>query len=150
MIDRFSLRWRLPAIMALILIGAVVTLSILAYSAARRSAIHVTQERLDNAANRVAAIGALGVSNLIELADSIGHSPALLEAFRNPGKPLSAAAQQALRGLRTDTLLHLKVALLDAQGRPLEGVSPELVREGPVEDFAPIDSPVVRALRPVN
>jgi len=136
--------------MALILIGAVVTLSALAYSAARHSAIAVAQERLDNAANRVAALGATGVSNLIRVADSIGHSPALLQAFRNPGRPLSVEAQEALRRLRTDTILPLDVAVLDERGRPLEGVAPELVRERPAADFAPIDSPVVSALRPVN
>jgi signal transduction histidine kinase len=150
MIDRFSLRWRLPAIMALILIGAVVTLSALAYSAARRSAIEVAQERLSNAANRVSSLGGTGVAILIRTADSIGRTPAMLEAFRNPGTPLSADAQLALKGLRTDTLLPLKVAVLDAEGRPIEGVTPELVREGPIEEFAPIDSPTVRALRPVD
>jgi hypothetical protein len=54
MIDRFSLRWRIPGIIALILIGAVVTLILLAYGAARRSAIDAAQERLGNAAKRVA------------------------------------------------------------------------------------------------
>ena len=150
MIDRFSLRWRVPAIMALILIGAVVTLGALAYSAARRSAIEVAQDRLQIAANQVANIGGTSVANLIRIADSIGRTPAMLEAFRHPGTPLSADAQLSLKRLRADTALPLKVAVLDAQGRPIEGVTPELVREGPVEEFAPIDSPTVRALRPVD
>ena len=150
MIDRFSLRWRVPAIMALILFGAVVTLSALAYSAARRSAIEVAQERLQNAANQVANIGGTGVATLIRVADSIGRTPAMLEAFRHPGTPLSADAQLSLKRLRPDTALPLKVAVLDAQGRPIEGVTPELVPEAPVEEFAPIDSPTVRAFRPVD
>ena len=53
MIDRFSLRWRVPAVMALILIGAVVTLAALAYGAARRSAIEVATDRLTHAAETV-------------------------------------------------------------------------------------------------
>ena len=150
MIDRFSLRWRLPAIMALILIGAVVTLSALAYSAARRSAIEVAQERLSNAANRVSGVASNSIASLIRVADSVGRTPAMLAAFRNPGTPLSVDAQLSLKRLRTDTLLPLKVAVLDAQGRPIEGVTPELVREMPVEEFAPIDSPTVRAFRPVD
>lgn len=150
MIDRFSLRWRIPAIMALILIGAVGTLGVLAYSAARRSAIEVAQDRLSNAANRISTLAANGAANIIRLADSVGTSPALLAAFRNPGAPLSAAAQTALRKLRTDTLLPLKVAVLDSQGRPIEGVAPELMREGPVDEFAAIDTPTVRAFRPVD
>ena len=150
MIDRFSLRWRIPAIMALLLIGAVVTLGALAYSAARRSAIEVAQDRLSNAANRISILAASGAANIIRLADSVGSSPSLLAAFRHPGEPLSADAQSALRKLRTDTLLPLKVAVLDAQGRPIEGVAPELAREGPVDEFTAIDTPTVRAFRPVD
>src|SRR6185503_425532 len=150
MIDRFSLRWRVPAIMALILIGAVVTLGALAYSAARRSAIEVAQERLSNATNRIASLSGVGMANLVRLADSIGTTPAMLEAFRNPGRPLSPEAQQSLRRLRTDTLQPMKVAVLDAQGRPIEGVAPELIREGPVDEFAPIDSAQIRPFRAVD
>src|SRR5918993_382555 len=150
MIDRFSLRWRLPLIMALILIGAVVTLSALAYSAARTSAIEVAQERLSSAANRISGIAAGGTANLIRLADSAGQDPAVLAALRNPGTPLSPRAHAALRRLRADSTIPVKIAVLDAQGRPIEGIAPELVREGPVEEFAPIDTPVVRAFRPVN
>src|SRR5687767_1731280 len=150
MIDRFSLRWRLPVIMALILIGAVVTLSALAYSAARTSAIEVAHERLSSAANRISGIAAGGAANIIRLADSAGQDPAVLAALRNPGTPLSAKARAALSRLRTDSTIPVEIAVLDAQGRPIEGVAPELVREGPVEEFAPIDTPVVSAFRPVN
>jgi signal transduction histidine kinase len=137
-------------IMGLILIGAVVTLSALAYSAARTSAIDVATERLSSAASRISVMAAGGVTNLIRLADSAGKDPAVLAALRNPGTPLSPSAHAALRRLRPDSTLPLKVAVLDAQGRPIEGVAPELAREGPVEEFAPIDTPVVRAFRPVN
>lgn len=150
MIDRFSLRWRLPAIMALILIGAVVTLGALAYSAARRSAIDVAQERLTNAVSRVSLIASAGMANVIRQGDSVARDPAVVEALRRPGTPLTPQAQLALRRLRTDTLLPLKVAVLDLQGRPVEGVTPELVREAPVEVLAPIDSPTVHPFRPVN
>jgi C4-dicarboxylate-specific signal transduction histidine kinase len=150
MINRFSLRWRVPAIMALIMIGAVVTLSALAYSAARRSAIQAAHERLMNAVNRIAVLAGQGMASNIRIADSIGTSPAMLDAFRHPGTPLSDEARRSLRRLTTDTLQPLKVAVLDARGRPIEGVTPELVREGPVEEFAPIDSAQVRALRPVD
>ena len=150
MIDRFSLRWRIPAIMALILFGAVATLSGLAYSAARRSAIEVAQERLNNAVQRVSGVAGNGIANVIRIADSVGRSPAMLAAFRNPGTPLTGEAQRALNKLRPDTTLPLKVAVLDAQGRPIEGVAPELVREGPVDEFTAIDTPTVRAFRPVD
>src|SRR5688572_14250272 len=150
MIDRFSLRWRVPAIMALIVIGAVVTLSVLAYGAARRSAIEVTRERLNNAALRVSDVAGNGVANLTRQAGVVAADPAIIEALRRPGSPLNAAAQSALLRLRTDTTLPLKVAVLDLQGRPVEGVTPELVREGPTERLAPIDAPTVHPFRSVN
>jgi C4-dicarboxylate-specific signal transduction histidine kinase len=150
MIDRFSLRWRVPAIMALILIGAVVTLSMLAYGAARRAAIEGARERLTNAANRISDVAATSMENLIRQALVAAADSAVIEALRNPGGPLTPRAQDALRKLRTDTLLPLKVAVLDLQGRPVEGVAPELVREGPVEVLAPIDSPTVHPFRPVE
>jgi C4-dicarboxylate-specific signal transduction histidine kinase len=150
MIDRFSLRWRLPAIMALILIGAVVTLSVLAYGAARRAAIEGARERLTNAVNQISGVAANSMQNLTRQADSVARDPSIIDALRNPGTPLTDQARSALRRLRTDTLLPLKVAVLDVQGRPVEGVTPELVREGPVEVFAPIDSPTVHPFRPVD
>lgn len=149
MIDRFSLRWRVPAIMALILIGAVVTLSVLAYGAARRAAIEASRERLTNAANRISGVAATGMENLVRQARITADDSAVVEALRHPGTPLTPRAQEALRKLRTDTLLPLTVAVLDLQGRPVEGVAPELVREGPIDLLAPIDSPTVHPFRPV-
>ena len=136
--------------MALILIGAVVTLSFLAYGAARRAAIEGARERLTSAANRISGVAATGMENLIRQAKLAAEDSAVIEALRHPGTPLTPSAQAALRKLRTDTLLPLKVAVLDLQGRPVEGVTPELVREGPVEVLAPVDSPTVHPFRPVD
>ena len=150
MIDRFSLRWRVPAIMALILIGAVMTLSVLAYQAAKRAAIEAAQERLTNAVTRVSELSGTGVANLIRQAGVVAEDSAIIEALRTPGRPLSPQAQVVLRRLRTDTLQPLRVAVLDSHGRPVEGVMPELVREIPAEPIAPIDSPMVSPFRAVN
>lgn len=150
MIDRFSLRWRIPAIMALILIGAVVTLSILAYRAARDAAITSSRERLANAADRVAAATGTAIVTVKERALAAARSPLIIDALKNPGKPLSDDAQAVLKALRTDTVAPLKIAVLDLQGRPVEGVVPELAREGPVELLAPVDSPTVHPLRAAN
>jgi signal transduction histidine kinase len=150
MIDRFSLRWRIPGIIALILIGAVVTLSLLAYGAARRSAIDAAQGRLGNAANRVAVIAAVGVHNLVREAHDVAADPAVIDALRHPGRPMTDAARAALLRARTDTTLPLKVALLDTVGRPVEGVTPELAPEGPVAQFAAIDTPTVSPFRAMN
>jgi C4-dicarboxylate-specific signal transduction histidine kinase len=149
-IDRVSLRWRVPAILALILIGAVVTLTALAYRAARSSVLEATGDRLSNAAQRIADIAAVGVTNLTRQASLVAEDPVILEALRTPGKPLTSAAHSALRRLQADTTLPLKVAVLDLEGRPVEGVAPELVREGPIERFAPIDSGVFHPFRITN
>ena len=146
MLDRYSLRWRVPAIIAGILVAAVATLSILAYGAAKRSAIQASQERLQNAADRVAGLSGDAVANLIRLADTAAANPAVIEALRNPGQPLTPAAIAALKRVRPDTL-QITVALLDMQGRPIEGVTPELAPERPAERLAPIEKPTVHPFR---
>lgn len=143
MIDRFSLRWRVPAIIALIVIAAVMTLSALAYGAAKRSALEVAHERLDNAARRVSAIAATGVGNSVRQATLVAADSAVVAALRNPGKPLTGPARAALGRVRTDTAAPLKVALLDLQGRAVEGVTPGLAPERPVESFVPVETPTV-------
>lgn len=151
MIDRYSLRWRVPGIIALILIGAMVTLSILAYGAAKNSAIDVARERLENAAVRVSTIAGAGAANLKRLANEAASDPAVVEALRNKGQPLSEAARAAMMRVRTDTTLPLKLALLDMEGRPVEGVTPELAPEAPVERInSPVDSATITPFRAVN
>src|SRR5688572_5906870 len=124
MIDRYSLRWRAPAIIALILIGAVATLSVLAYTAARRSALDVARERLENAANQVAIIAGPGLATLKRTANEVSAHPAIVAALRQTGQPLTPEAVAALERFRTDTALPLKVAVLDREGRPVEGITP--------------------------
>lgn len=150
MIDRISLRWKLPVIMALILIGAVVTLSALAYNAAKQSAMAAATARLQNAVDKVAALAATGAGNLVRQAGTVARDPAIIDALRNPGKPLTPRAQAALRRLRPDTTQPVKVTVLDRDGRSVEGVTPELVREGPVERFIPADSASISMLTPVS
>jgi C4-dicarboxylate-specific signal transduction histidine kinase len=147
MIDRFSLRWRVPAIIALILIGAVVTLAVLAYGAARRSAIEVARDRLTHAASTVADLAGNGITAMKDRSVAVAQDPAILEALRNPGTPLRPEAHAALRRLRTDTVVPVSVAVLDAQGRPVEGVAPELLREEPIGAFTPVDTPTVSPFR---
>ena len=106
MIDRFSLRWRVPAIMALILIGAVVTLSMLAYGAARRAAIEGARERLTNAANRISDVAATSMENLIRQALVAAADSAVIEALRNPGGPLTPRAQDARTASHDDCSPH--------------------------------------------
>ncbi len=150
MIDRFSLRWRVPAVMALILIGAVVTLAALAYGAARRSAIEVATDRLTHAAETVGDVAGNGIGVLKERSVAIAEHPAIIQAFRNPGKPLPDTAQALLRRLRPDTNSQVTVALVDVHGRQVDGVAPELAREEPIGEFTAVDSARVSPFRLVN
>lgn len=147
MIDRFSLKWRVPAILALILFGSVLTLAVLGYGAAKRSAIAAAQHRLETAARRVADVSEPGIKALRLRADSVAADPSVVEALRNPGKPLTAEAKATLARLQTGTT-PVDVAIFDMQGRPVEGVAPERVPENPAERFAPIDSTTFHPLRP--
>ena len=150
MIDRNSLRWKAPVFIALILTVAFATLSVLAYAAARRSAIDVAHERLDNAVNQVAVIAGGGVINLGRLLTAVTEDSAVVAALRQPGTPLTREASEALRRTRTDTTLPMKMALLDIEGRPVEGIMPELAPEVPVERFAPVESVTISPFRTTN
>jgi signal transduction histidine kinase len=147
--DRFSLRWRVPAVIAAILVAAVAMLSVLAYGAAKRSAIDVASERLRNAAQRLADLSGAGVTTLIRTASTAAEDPAVIQALRNAGEPMTPAARAALRRVAPDTL-PVTIALFDVQGRPVEGVTPELAREGPAERLPAIDEPAFYPLRAVN
>lgn len=149
MIDRFSLRWRVPAIIALIVVSAVLILATLAYTTVRASVIHAAQQRLQRAVTRVAEATGPGVVNISRRAIDIADDAPILDAMRRPGAPLSPEARQALHSLRTDTTLDMEVALLDRQGRSIEGVIPELQREGPVEVLAPIEQVTIHPFRSV-
>jgi C4-dicarboxylate-specific signal transduction histidine kinase len=128
MIDRFSLKWRVPAILALILFGSVLTLAALGYGAAKRSAIAAAQERLENAARRVADLTAPGVNTLKLRADSVASDQTVIDALRSPGSPLSSDAKTTLRRLQAGAT-PVEVAIFDIHGRSVEGVEPELLRE---------------------
>jgi C4-dicarboxylate-specific signal transduction histidine kinase len=120
MSDRFSLRWRIPAVMALILIGAVLTLSALAYSAARRAAIAANSDRLTFATAQMATLTSTQIGNLVRQAQQIAADSEIVGAVRNPGRPLSPRASELLRRLRTDTNSQIQVSVLDREGRPVE------------------------------
>jgi C4-dicarboxylate-specific signal transduction histidine kinase len=136
--------------MALILIGAVLTLGALAYSAARRGAIENSRERLRSAVTRVSGIAANAIANQFRLASTVASDSAIIDALRNAGSPLTARAEASLLRLRTDTSQRLRVALLDRHGRPVEGIMPELVNEVPTDQFVPIDSPMATPFRAVD
>lgn len=144
---RLSLRWRVPGIIALILSGAMVLLSVLAYRAARESAVDAAHERLQSAVSRVAALATAGVGNLLRGAATVAGDTAVVLALRTPGQPLTAGARAALARLRTDTTQRIEIALLDTAGRPVEGVTPELVRERLEPAPAPVSAPTITPFR---
>ena len=114
-ISRLSLRWKLPGIIAMILVAAVAALSALALQAARNASIELATVRLEHAARRVSTTASLNVSAFVRRLDSLSRSPALVEALRTPLAPLSDSVLRALRRIAPDSTVA--IALVDRLGR---------------------------------
>jgi signal transduction histidine kinase len=126
-IGRLSLRWKIPGLIALILVLAVATLSALAYGAARRSALTGAQERLTHVAERLAGATSAGIVGLTQRAGAAAGSTVVLEALRQPDSTVSEAVMLVLRQ-SVGTQEPVQVALIDRSGRAL---TPNAPRRGP-------------------
>jgi signal transduction histidine kinase len=141
-IGRLSLRWKIPGLIALILVAAVVTLWALAYGAARRSAIELAHERLQYAAHRVSGALTGGIVAMKSRAEAAAADTNLLVALRTPLAEPTAAAERALRDMLPESTAT--AMLVDHLGRPLlattEAPRPALP---PVEKLKLINQPTV-------
>jgi signal transduction histidine kinase len=141
-IGRLSLRWKIPGLIALILVAAVVTLWALAYGAARHSALELAHERLQYAAHRVSGALTGGIVAMKSRAEAAAADTSLLVALRTPFAEPTAAAERALRDAVLDSTAT--AILVDSLGRPLlstkEAPPPALP---PVEKLRLINQPTV-------
>lgn len=138
-----SLRWKIPALIALLIFLAVSAFGFLGYATARRSALDGALSHHRAAAGQVAELLANSARNLQrQLAANAAH-PALVTVFRNPGAPLSDSARAVLQRLAPDTSSTVGVQLLDPRGRSVLSRGPERASEGPIEWTAPPDSAAV-------
>ena len=141
-IGRLSLRWKIPGLIALILVAAVVTLWALAYGAARHSALELAHERLQYAAHRVSGALTGGIVAMKSRAEAAAADTNLLVALRTPLAEPTAAAERALRDMLPESTAT--AMLVDHLGRPLlattEAPRPALP---PVEKLKLINQPTV-------
>lgn len=138
-----SLRWKIPALIALLIFLAVGAFGFLGYATIRRSALDAALSHQRAAASQVAELLVNSARNLQrQLAAGAAH-PALVALYRTPDAPLSDSARAVLQRLAPDTSATVGVRLLDRRGRSVLSRGPERAREGPIEWAAPSDSAAV-------
>jgi signal transduction histidine kinase len=145
-IGRLSLRWKIPGLIALILVAAVVTLWALAYGAARHSAVELAHERLVYAAQRVAASVTNGIQSLKSRTQDAADDSTLVIALRNSSADSNGAVVRALRGIAPESTAT--TALVDLQGRPLAFSDEDTPHPLPAADkLRTINQPTLSPLR---
>jgi len=130
---RHSLRYRLPAGIALIVTIAVTVFGALAYTAARRAAEHAAWVRVRSVADRFAQVTAAPVEARLAQVRSVAQDPRVV-AFLTSGRN-DEAATAALSRLGPDSGQTSAVGLRDAYGttvlslgRPLLPLPPTSLR----------------------
>lgn len=123
-----SLRWKVPALIALAIVVAVAFFGIEAYLAIRRTAFANAFARLGDVSRQIASLidGTMGRS--VEQARRLANEPTVRAAVRSPTADRLAAAQQVLSRVRLDSASIFSVELRDPQGRLL-------VAHGPFRSF---------------
>jgi signal transduction histidine kinase len=112
-----SLRWKVPALIALLVCLAVGAFGLVAYATVRRSVVEAAVAHQRAAAGQVAELlvrSTTGMMRQVELGAS--HS-ALRSVLQSPRAPLNDSAEAVLRRLAPDTTGTWGVELLDARGR---------------------------------
>lgn len=138
-----SLRWKIPALIALLILFAVGSFGIISYVTVRGSTLDAALSHQRAAAGQVADLLARSpVEYERRLMQSAAH-PSILAIYRDPDAPLSDSAKAILGRLAPDTSTLIGVELLDRRGRSLLRRGPERVREAPVEWVASPDSAAV-------
>ncbi len=118
-INRIPLRWKLPAIIAATVIGAVAVFGSVAYRSVRQSLIGVAHARLSAVTQQVVHLSQPMMANRVRAVKLVAADPALVAVLENPGKPAPAAALAALAALAKlgpDSNATLAVELRDLKG----------------------------------
>lgn len=137
-----SLRRRIAALVALVLVLGVSSFGLLAYQAARDSIVEAADARLTDASNELARLFAGSFGTLMDSVEAAASAPALRDALRDPTGPPGEGALAALRRLGPLAGAVRRVELRDASGRPvasLPGSSERAVGSGtpdPVESVS--------------
>jgi signal transduction histidine kinase len=148
--DRSSLRWRLSWLLLITAVLTVTAFGLFAYRAARTTNLEAAHTRLRSALVQLNSLTDTAVNNLIESMRTVANDPAIIDALKNPGQPLSPAALAALRKFQGPTPQTAIVELRGADGallftvgggdkpshstRPFEFPDKPVI--GPMYDFA--------------
>lgn len=111
---RSSLRYRLPAGIALIVALAVTVFGVLAYTAARRATENAAWVRLQSVADRFAQVTRVPMVTRLDLVASIGRDPRVVAFLATKSDP--EAARAALRRLGPDSGMTIAVGLRNLSG----------------------------------
>jgi signal transduction histidine kinase len=136
--DRYSLRWRLPAIFAAMAVLTVGAFGILAYRAARDAAIDAANTKLRSTMAELKTITELGTINQIDYLKAAAADPAVVELLSSPGRPMTDGARAALRRLQGTAESAVAVELINQDGSLRERL-PESVVDPPEVFDVPAD-----------
>lgn len=143
LLGSLSLRWKIPALIALLIFFAVAVFGLIGYATVRNSTMDAAIAHQRAAAGQVANLVSRNPVELQRrLTQSAAH-PAILGLFRNPEAPLSDSAKAILSRLAPDTSTLVGVELIDRRGRSLLSRGPERAGETPLEWAPPSDSAAV-------
>lgn len=129
-LSRLSLRWRLSWLLAMTAVLAVTAFGFFAYRAARSSAIEATHARLRSAVTQISTISELGAVTQLDLLRAAASDPAVIEALRNPQRPVSAEVRVLLQRLQGSAVRAVVAELLGSDGKALYATPSELTSPG--------------------
>jgi signal transduction histidine kinase len=123
LIGRLSLRWKVPALLAIVLAAAVTTFGLMAYGVVRRAAIAAAVARQASVADQIAQLAQAGLGNLTRQVAEVASEPALVSALRDPANATAmAAAHTTLARLARDSALLVSVELRDREEKQVDAV----------------------------
>lgn len=114
-----SLRWKVPALITVLLVFAVGTFGLIAYATVRRTAIESAISRETAAAANLAQLLGNSIRSYVRQLEAAGSHPAILAHLRAPDAPLSDSSRAVLQRLTRDSVQVIGVELLDRRGRPV-------------------------------
>lgn len=122
-LSHVSLRWKLPALVALVLATAVAVFGAVAHSAVKKAAVDAAQLQVASVAQQFAQLSKTGFNDRLRRQREAAAQPALLAALHAPDQA-NPAALEALGHLGPDTGQTVAIELRDRTGRVVRALTP--------------------------
>jgi signal transduction histidine kinase len=135
-----SLRWKVPALIALLICLAVGAFGLVAYVTVRRSVLDAAVSHQRAAAGQVAELLVGSSAGILRQLGTAADHPAVLAALRSPAAPVSDSLDAVLRRLAPEGTGVWGVELVDARGRTVLARGLERTEEAPPPWTPPPDS----------